>query len=100
MTTIDICHWLLLISSSSNIGLTETNGAVAIIRGDVFRLHPTSTGRPFPIVEAAIVDVEKGKRLPVNEIGELWLRSSLTMKVPPLTTPSLILSLQARVYKY
>eukprot|EP00211_Chloroparvula_japonica_P004514 CAMPEP_0119121420 /NCGR_PEP_ID=MMETSP1310-20130426/2061_1 /TAXON_ID=464262 /ORGANISM="Genus nov. species nov., Strain RCC2339" /LENGTH=634 /DNA_ID=CAMNT_0007110983 /DNA_START=112 /DNA_END=2016 /DNA_ORIENTATION=- len=60
-------------------GLTETSGAIAVIRGDLFRLYPTSTGQAFPIAECAIVNDHKRVRDPAQE-GELWVKSSLIMK--------------------
>jgi len=61
-------------------GLTETNGAIASISADSFVLRPGSTGKPFPIVEAKVVDVDTGEELKQGERGELVVRSPLVMK--------------------
>jgi len=60
-------------------GLTETNGAVCSISGDAYVLKPTSTGPPFPIVEAKCVDLETGQDCKQGDRGELLLRSTLVM---------------------
>jgi len=60
-------------------GLTETNGAVCSIGGDAYVLKPTSTGPPFPIVEAKCVDLETGADCKQGDRGELLLRSTLVM---------------------
>jgi long-chain acyl-CoA synthetase len=60
-------------------GLTETNGAVCSIAGDAYVLKPTSTGPPFPIVEAKCVDLETGQDCKQGDRGELYLRSTLVM---------------------
>mmetsp|Transcript_30761 Transcript_30761/g.70954 ORF Transcript_30761/g.70954 Transcript_30761/m.70954 type:complete len:581 (-) Transcript_30761:134-1876(-) len=66
---------------SQGYGLTETCGAVCSIVGDDYLLHPGSTGKPFPICEAKIVDVDTGADLPHDGVarGELLVRSSLVM---------------------
>ena len=59
----------------------ETNGAICTISGDDYLAHTGSCGRPFPIVEAKIVNVATGEDVLDSsaERGELWLRSSLVM---------------------
>lgn len=64
---------------SQGYGLTETNGAVAVNTGDAYVLKPTSTGKPFPIVEAKCVDLDTGKTVKTGERGELYVRSTLVM---------------------
>eukprot|EP01059_Diplonema_ambulator_P025576 TRINITY_DN42654_c0_g1_i1.p1 TRINITY_DN42654_c0_g1~~TRINITY_DN42654_c0_g1_i1.p1 ORF type:complete len:600 (+),score=198.58 TRINITY_DN42654_c0_g1_i1:51-1802(+) len=58
-------------------GLTETNGAVAWIKGDEYVTKPGSTGKPFPTVEVLVCDTETGKVLKQGERGELLVRSPL-----------------------
>lgn len=64
-------------------GLTETSGAIAVIAGPEYEERPTSTGQPFPIVSACVVDPEAtlamAKPLPAGERGELLLKSPLIM---------------------
>jgi long-chain acyl-CoA synthetase len=54
-------------------GMTETNAYGPQNAGDDFRAHPTSTGRPVPIMELRIAD-ELGRTLPPGETGEIWFR--------------------------
>jgi long-chain acyl-CoA synthetase len=54
-------------------GMTETNAYGPQNAGDDFRAHPTSTGRPVPIMELRIAD-ELGRTLPRGETGEIWFR--------------------------
>jgi len=61
-------------------GLTETNGAIAIISGDSYLLKPGSTGQPYPCVEVRVVDLDTGKDVGVGERGELLIRGPLVMK--------------------
>mmetsp|Transcript_37260 Transcript_37260/g.80723 ORF Transcript_37260/g.80723 Transcript_37260/m.80723 type:complete len:153 (-) Transcript_37260:714-1172(-) len=61
-------------------GLTETNGAVCTIGGDDYANKPGSTGKPFPIVEAKLID-DAGNDIPPSPDarGELCVKSSLNM---------------------
>ena len=54
-------------------GMTETNAYGPQISGDDFIAHPTSTGRPVPIMEVRVADPE-GTPLEVGETGEIWFR--------------------------
>lgn len=54
-------------------GMTETNAYGPQISGDDFIAHPTSTGRPVPIMEVRVTDPE-GNPLAVGETGEIWFR--------------------------
>src|SRR5581483_3505247 len=66
-------------------GLTETTGAITILRADEHdpggphagRLR--SCGRPLAHVELRIVDPATGDDRPVGEVGELWTRSGQNM---------------------
>jgi len=62
-------------------GLTETMGAVAINNGVDYKRHPTSCGKPIPlVVQAAIKDPATGKTLKDGERGELCIKSHFNMK--------------------
>ncbi|HEY3811513.1 MAG TPA: class I adenylate-forming enzyme family protein, partial [Acidimicrobiales bacterium] len=54
-------------------GMTETNAYGPGNSGRDYLDHPTSTGRPTPILEIAIRDAE-GHALPTGESGEIWLK--------------------------
>ena len=66
-------------------GLTETTGAITILRAnehDPAGPHPErlrSCGVPIPGVEIRITDAVDGTELPVGEVGELWVRTSQNM---------------------
>jgi long-chain acyl-CoA synthetase len=55
-------------------GMTETNAYGPGNTGKDYLEHPTSTGRPTPILEISIRDPE-GNPLPIGERGEIWLKS-------------------------
>lgn len=55
-------------------GMTETNAYGPQISGDDFISHPTSTGRPVPIMDVRITG-PGDEVLPVGETGEIWFRS-------------------------
>jgi long-chain acyl-CoA synthetase len=55
-------------------GMTETNGYGPGNSGQDYLNHPTSTGRPTPILEISIRDPD-GWALPTGESGEIWLKS-------------------------
>ncbi len=67
-------------------GLTETTGAVTILRPDEHdpggpraRLL-RSVGRPMPRVEVRIVDPAEMVDLPDGEVGEVWVRTPQNLK--------------------
>jgi long-chain acyl-CoA synthetase len=55
-------------------GMTETNAYGPQNAGDDFVAHPTSTGRPVPIMDLRVTGID-GSVLPVGETGEIWFRS-------------------------
>jgi long-chain acyl-CoA synthetase len=55
-------------------GMTETNAYGPQNAGDDFIEHPTSTGRPVPIMDLKVTD-PLGNTLPTGETGEIWFRS-------------------------
>jgi long-chain acyl-CoA synthetase len=55
-------------------GMTETNAYGPGNSGKDYLEHPTSTGRPTPILEISIRDPQ-GNPLPAGESGEIWLKS-------------------------
>ena len=52
-------------------GMTETNAYGPQNTGQEFLDHPTSTGRPVPIMELRVTDLD-GNVLPTGSKGELW----------------------------
>jgi long-chain acyl-CoA synthetase len=54
--------------------MTETNAYGPGNSGKDYLEHPTSTGRPTPILEISIRDPQ-GNPLPAGESGEIWLKS-------------------------
>jgi long-chain acyl-CoA synthetase len=67
-------------------GLTETTGAVTILRpGDHDPGGPRaallrSCGLAFDWVEIRIADPETGQAVPIGQVGEIWTRSAQNMK--------------------
>ena len=59
-------------------GLTETTAAVITINGDEFAARPDSVGRPHPLVEVRIADVD-GNGLPPGERGEIQIKAPMVM---------------------
>ena len=55
-------------------GMTETNAYGPQNTGDDFVSHPTSTGRPVPIMELRVTGPD-GDVLPPGSTGEIWFRS-------------------------
>ncbi len=55
-------------------GMTETNAYGPQNAGDDFIAHPTSTGRPVPIMDLKVTDPD-GNELPTGETGEIWFRA-------------------------
>ncbi len=79
-------------------GMTELSGAVTYLAPEdhADAEHPErllSAGRPYPGVEARVVDVD-GKDLPTGELGELWVRSKQCMagywRKPEATAETLV----------
>jgi long-chain acyl-CoA synthetase len=62
-------------------GMTETTGAITILRADQHDnpVRLRSCGVPFPHIELRIVDPESGEDKPTGEVGELWTRSRQNM---------------------
>jgi long-chain acyl-CoA synthetase len=57
-------------------GMTETNAYGPQNAGDDFIAHPTSTGRPVPVMDLRVTDPE-GNELPAGETGEIWFRGPM-----------------------
>jgi len=58
-------------------GMTELNGGIVGIGGELYLSKPTSVGKPGPIVDYAVIDVDSGKRL----VGP-WQRGELVVRSP------------------
>ena len=52
-------------------GMTETNAYGPQNAGDDFLAHPTSTGRPVPLMDLRVTGLD-GEELPTGETGEIW----------------------------
>ncbi|WP_196053652.1 class I adenylate-forming enzyme family protein [Paracoccus lichenicola] len=62
-------------------GQTESNGPfLETFTSDSDELQSQTIGRPIPHVEVKVVDVETFRTLPVNTIGEWWVRGFNTMQ--------------------
>jgi len=62
-------------------GLTETCGGVIVNSGVDYLKHPTSCGKPIPlVVDAKIKDPATNKNLPDGQRGELCVKSVFNMK--------------------
>lgn len=67
--------------AAQGYGLTETMGGVIVNSGVDYLKHPTSCGKPIPlIVEAKIKDPATNKNVPDGSRGELCIRSVFNMK--------------------
>jgi long-chain acyl-CoA synthetase len=60
-------------------GMTETNAYGPQNSGDDFLAHPTSTGRPVPIMDLRVTD-PLGEELPRGETGEIWFRGPMLIR--------------------
>lgn len=62
-------------------GQTESNGPfIETLTTDPVELQSETIGRPVPHVDVKIVDLETLETVPVNTVGELWMRGFGTMK--------------------
>ena len=55
-------------------GITEATGGVAVNAGAGVVDHPTSVGRPLPMIDVRIVDPETGFDRPQGDAGEIWFK--------------------------
>ncbi len=60
-------------------GMTETNAYGPQNAGDDFIAHPTSTGRPVPIMDLRVTDPD-GNELAQGETGEIWFRGPMLIR--------------------
>ncbi|HEU0220704.1 MAG TPA: AMP-binding protein [Paracoccaceae bacterium] len=61
-------------------GQTESNGPfLETFTTDSVELQSRTIGRPIPHVEVKVVDVQTLETLPVNTVGEFWVRGFNTM---------------------
>jgi fatty-acyl-CoA synthase len=68
------CHLCII------FGQTESNGPITLTApGDSLEDQTETVGRPLPHVEVKIVDPETGSTLPLETVGEIWVRGYQTM---------------------
>jgi fatty-acyl-CoA synthase len=61
-------------------GQTESNGPITLTSPDDLIEDQTETvGRPLPHVEVKIVDPESSETLPLDAVGEIWVKGYQTM---------------------
>lgn len=60
-------------------GMTETNAFGPQIAGDELLAHPTSAGRPLPIMRVRILD-PLGEELPIGETGEISFYGAMLVR--------------------
>lgn len=60
-------------------GMTETNAYGPQNAGDDFLAHPTSTGRPVPVMDLRVTD-PLGTELAPGETGEIWFRGPMLIR--------------------
>jgi len=69
------------ISSGQGYGLTETMALGTVNRGADYLRHPTSCGKPVPLmVEVAIIDPDTKRTVPTGARGEVCLKGAMIMK--------------------
>jgi long-chain acyl-CoA synthetase len=64
---------------STGYGLTETNGAIATIAGEMLGAMPAAAGRVVPTVEIRVLD-GGGREVTAREVGEIYLRGACLMR--------------------
>jgi fatty-acyl-CoA synthase len=61
-------------------GQTESNGPITLTSpGDSIEDQTETVGRPLPHVDVKIVDPEKEATLPLDAVGEIWVKGYQTM---------------------
>jgi long-chain acyl-CoA synthetase len=69
------------IGSSQGYGLTETMALGTVNRGADYISHPTSCGKPIPLmVEVQIIDPLTMKQVETGERGEVCIKGAMVMK--------------------
>lgn len=69
------------VESAQGYGLTETMALGTVNKGTDYLLHPTSCGRPIPlIIEVVIKDPTTNKAVADGKRGEVCIRSAVVMK--------------------
>jgi len=69
------------VGSSQGYGLTETLAMGATIQGVEYLQHPTSCGKPIPLLmDLVIKDPETGRVLPAGGRGEICMKSIFNLK--------------------
>jgi fatty-acyl-CoA synthase len=63
-------------------GQTESNGPITLTApGDSVEDQTETVGRPLTHVEVKVVDPETGNTLPLDTVGEIWVKGYQTMSV-------------------
>jgi acyl-CoA synthetase (AMP-forming)/AMP-acid ligase II len=69
------------IDSTQGYGLTESMAIGTVNKGADYLMHPTSCGRPIPIIcDLAIIDPDTKLKVPDGQRGEVCLRGAFIMK--------------------
>lgn len=69
------------VAPTQGYGLTETMAFATANRGVDYLTHPTSCGRPIPLlIEIKIKDPETNKAVPDGERGEVCIKSAMLMR--------------------
>lgn len=69
------------VESAQGYGLTESMALGTVNKGADYILHPTSCGRPIPLmIEIVIKSIENGAILKEGERGEVCLKGAMIMK--------------------
>jgi fatty-acyl-CoA synthase len=76
-----IIHRMGVKDLTANYGMTENSCSICATRiGDSPEVIATTVGRPFPLVEARIVDINTRKPLPPGKPGLVYVRGPYVMK--------------------
>jgi fatty-acyl-CoA synthase len=77
----DIINKMGVKELTANYGMTENSCSICATRiGDAPEIIATTVGRPFPLVEAKVVDIWTRKDLPNNQPGLVYVRGPYVME--------------------
>jgi len=77
----DIINKMGVKELTANYGMTENSCSICATKiGDAPEIIATTVGRPFPLVEAKVVDIRTRKDLPNNQPGLIYVRGPYVME--------------------